>query len=259
MTVPALGFTLQDSALPIPNLNTSLLTGNYAEATCSFPLLPMDFVNINMISDVLGGDHNQSFSNALSAPSLIALIPRERVEANTGNSVRLRVSIRRSGVSLTAPDATVTINRRPIVTPNPTTVWDFSDGTFQGWVPQGQYVGGLLRVVNENVVVDLLDSEPGRSHIITRAIPVIAGRTYDCLLAARSDLPTPDGSILYMTINGVKFSRSAPIPTPDVKAVLIADFVAPLTGDAHLGILNDAVPRGIHKLFLEEIRLQLRP
>ncbi|OAE13118.1 hypothetical protein AZH11_09095 [Pseudomonas simiae] len=257
MNVPPLGFTLQDSAQPIPNLNTNLLVGNYAEVRCDFPLLPMDFVNINVISNILGGDHNQSFSIGQASPSLTALIPRERVEANEGNSVRLRVSIRRNGVSTPANDATVTINRRPVVTPTPDTVWDFNDGTLQGWVPQGSYVG-LLRVINNEVVVNLPNSVPGASHIITRSVPVIAGRTYNCIFNARTDLPAADGSRVYMTMNGKSIGRAAAL-LPGFTLLGSGTFIAPITGSVHLGIFNEAVPTGIHQFALDNVSITLMP
>ncbi|MPQ86145.1 hypothetical protein F0170_20415 [Pseudomonas sp. MAFF 730085] len=258
MNVPALGFTLQDSALPIPNLNTSLLTGNSAEVMCSFPLLPMDFVNINMISNVLGGDHNQSFSIAQGVPSLIAQIPRERVEANEGNSVRLRVSIRRSGVSLSAPDATVTINRRPIVIPpTPDVVWDFKDGTFQGWVAQGSYTGGVLRIVGGRVVADVPDSQLAKSHIITRTILVTAGRTYDFAFDASAGDPA-DGSMVFLTINGSRIGATVQNINLTQQSGS-GSFVATMTGNVTLGLFNDAVPLGRHRLSLGNISMTQRP
>ncbi|NVZ70100.1 hypothetical protein [Pseudomonas costantinii] len=258
MNIPPLGFTRQDSAQPIPNLDTNLLVGNTAEVRCNFPLLAMDFVNISMISNLLGGDHNQSFSIAQGSPSLVALIPRDRVEANEGNSVRLRLTVRRNGVSTPAPDATVTINRGIIVVPpNPTTVWDFNDGTFQGWVAQGSYIGGLLHIIGARVIIDLLNSQPGRSHIISRAVPVIAGRTYDCSFDVTGSNPV-DGSTLFMTMNGARIGPNVQNITP-TQQTGTGSFTATTTGDVRLGIFNDTVPQGRHTLSLGNIRMTQRP
>ena len=253
MNVPPLGFTLQDSAQPIPNLNTNLLVGNTAEVTCNYPLLPMDFVNISMISSLLGGDHNQSFSIAQAAPSLVAQIPRTRVEPNEGNSVRLRVSIRRNGISQVAPEATVTINKRPIVTPPPITLWDFDDNTFQGWVPQGRYIGGRLCVINGQVTADVSDSVSGSSHIITRPVTVTAGQRYRCSFEAHTDLPVADGSRLHMTMNGLKIGVTAAV-VPGFVLLGSGEFTAPVTGTVHLGIFNETVPNGRHQLFIDRIQ-----
>lgn len=258
MNIPPLGFTLQDSAQPIPNLNTNVLVGSAAEVTCNFALLPMDFININMISNLLGGDHNQSFSISQGSPSLVALIPRDRVEANEGNTLRLRLTVRRNGISTPAPDASVTINRHPVVTPSPGTVWDFNDGTIQGWVPQGRYIGGGVKVINQRVVAELTNSQPGSSHIITRPVQVIAGRTYNCSYSASTDLPSADGSRLRMTMNGSAIGPTAAV-LPGFASLGTGTFIAPLTGVVHLGIFNEAVPSGVHRLSLDDIRLTEQP
>lgn len=254
MDAPPLGFTLQDSAQPIPNLNTNLLVGDTAEVTCNYPLLPMDFVNIYMLSPLLGGDHNQSFSIKHAAPSLVAQIPKSRVETNEGSSVRLRVNIRRNGGSLVAPDAIVTINKRPIVTPPPTTLWNFDDNTFQGWVPQGSYIGGKLRVINGQVTADVSNSVSGSSHIITRTVPVIAGQRYRCSCEVHTDLPVADGSRLHMTMNGLKIGVTAAVVPGSVLSGS-GEFTAPVTGTVHLGIFNEAVPNGRHQLFIDQIQI----
>ncbi|GAB5342709.1 MULTISPECIES: carbohydrate binding domain-containing protein [Pseudomonas] len=260
LTIPTLGFKLQDTAQPIPNLNTNLLVGNYAELTSAIPVLRADFINVNMSSSITGGVYNQSFEVGADAPSLNISIPRAFVEANIGNYVQLLLRISRNRVISSAPTATVSINKGPVVVPpTPTTVWDFSDGTFQGWVPQGPYVGGLLRISNGSVVADIPNSQATSAHIISRAVPVIAGRTYDCSFEVIGGMATSDGSTLYMTINGSRIGTDVQNITSAQRQTGTGTFTAPLTGDVRLGIFNAKVPNGIHRLSLGNIRMIARP
>lgn len=119
LTIPTLGFKLQDTAQPIPNLNTNLLVGNYAELTSAIPVLRADFINVNMSSSITGGVYNQSFEVGADAPSLNISIPRVFVEANIGNYVQLLLRISRNRVISSAPTATVSINKGPVVVPPP--------------------------------------------------------------------------------------------------------------------------------------------
>ena len=259
MNIPPLKFILQDSAQPIPNLDTKLLTGNFAELMSAIAVEPLDFVNVNMSSSVPGGSYNLSFEVGANAAALQILIPSSFVVANSGKTVRLLLRIRRAGMIYSAPDATVFIDGSVIVVPNPgTKKWDFDDGTLQGWVPQGTYIGGVVKVINQRVVVDLPNSTSIKSHVITRSVPVIAGRTYHCSYLATTDLPTRDGSRLHMTINGVPIGHdSAVIPN----LILLGDgtFTAQSTGNVHLGIFNEKTSTGPHRLFVDNIQMTEQP
>ena len=258
MNIPPLKFILQDSAQPIPNLDTKLLTGNFAELMSAIAVEPLDFVNVNMSSSVTGGSYNLSFEVGANATALQILIPSSFVVANSGKTVRLLLRIRRTGMIYSAPDATVFIDGSVIVVPTPGTKWDFDDGTLQGWVPQGTYIGGVVKVINQRVVVDLPNSTSIKSHIITRSVPVIAGRTYRCSYQATTDLPAADGSRLHMTINGVSIGgTSAVIPN----FILLGDgtFTAQSTGIVHLGIFNEKPSTGPHRLFVDNIEMTEQP
>lgn len=261
LNIPPPKFNQQDSVVPIPNLNTLLILGDSAKLTLDFPVQAGDMIYLTLSSSVLGGEYNQSFAVAQNAPRREILIPKTFVEASTGTVVNLRLQIRRAQIISAAPTARVSINSLPIIVPTPPTVWDFSDGTFQGWVPQGPYVGGLLYVLNSSVVVDVPNSQATRSHIITRAVQMMAGRTYDFSFDVIGGGPTSDGSSLYMTMNGLRIS------TVNVQNITQA---SPQTGRAtftasatttngRLGIFNEAVPSGVHRLSLGNIRMTLRP
>ncbi len=258
LKIPPPRFNEQDSASPIANLNTNAIVGESARVTLNFPVESRDMIYLTLSSTVLGGEYNQSFQIAQNAPGRELLIPKPFVEASTGTVVLLQLSIRRAGVLSTAPTARVLINATPIIVPTPATVWDFSDG-FQRWVPQGCYVGELLYVLDSSVVVDLPNSQATKSHIITRPVPVIAGRTYDCSFVVMGGSATSDGSTLYMTMNGTRIGPKLQNITQAQPQTGTGTFTATTTGDVRLGIFNEAVPNGIHSLSLGNIRMTPRP
>ena len=258
LTIPPLRFVLQDRTQPIPNLKTSLIVGDVVELLCDFGVLRSDFINVNMISRVVGGSYNLSFEVGADAPSLKIYFPKNVVVANSGNNVQLLMRIRR-GMSYPAPDATVSIDAGGIVVPVPGTVWDFADGTFQGWVPQSVYVGGVLHVVNASVVVDLPSSQVTRAHIITRPISVIAGRTYDFSFEAQGGTAAGDGSTLYLTVNGSRIGANVQNLTNVSTQTGTGTFTASSTGAVHLGIFNETIPSRNHLLFLGNIQMTPRP
>lgn len=259
LDIPPLRFNLQDdSATPLPNLDLALVNTDCVKLSSNLAVVKGDFINAYMRSTVPGGVHNQSFRIGKNSPLLNLVMPTEQVEANEGNTVTLQLYITRDGAQYSAPQAQVTINKRPIVIPTPGTVWDLTNGNAQGWVAQGAYVGGRLSFIpSKGMVVNLTDSMPGKSHIITRAVPVIADTTYECNFEVSGD--TRDTSVLYMTINGT------PIGTPvrnfltGVVQIGGGQFKAENTGTVHLGILNDAVPSGFHSLTVSKIVMTPKP
>lgn len=254
---PSPTFNEQDSVRPIPNLDTSKLADEYTRLTFNYPVMTGDLFIMNLNSSVNGGTYNLSFYIAQNTNTLAFLIPTSFIKVSAGTTVELRARLMRGFTAMYARVGLVNINRLPIVVPPPTTKWDFDDGTFMGWVSQGSYVGGLLHITNQAVAIDVTDSLPGKSHIITRAVPVIAGRTYDCHFTVSGN--TQDTSVLYMTNNGLRIG-------PDVRnfqtgSPQIGDgtFTATTTGDVRLGIFNDAIPNGLHRLSLDSIVMTPRP
>ncbi|WP_338509514.1 hypothetical protein VRB78_18660 [Pseudomonas trivialis] len=259
LIIPPPRFNEQNSAPTPPELNTRLISGDCAGLTADFPVMTDDRVFLTLNSSVRGGEFNQSFQIATNAPRLEFLIPKGFIEASAGTIVQLVLTISRAGRYSAAPVAKVLINSRPIVVPLPAAAWDFSDDTFQGWVPQGPYVGGLLHVINGSVIVDLLVSQASSAHIITRAVPVIAGRTYDCSFEVIGGSAAADGSTLYLTMNGSRIGTVVQNITQAQPQTGHGSFTATLTGDVRLGIFNQTVPSGIHRLSLSNIRMQARP
>ena len=259
LTLPLPRFNEQDSATPIPNLNTLRIVGDTAKLTLDFPVETGDMIYLTLSSSVIGGEHNQSFVVAQNAPSREILIPKTFVEASDGTVVSLLLQLRRARVITAALTARVRINSLPIIVPPPTIVWDFSDGTFQGWVAQGPYVGGSLYVINSSVVVDISNSRATSAHIITRPVPVIAGRTYDCSFVVMGGAAISDGSTLYMTMNGTRIGPNLQNITQTQTQTGTGTFTATTTGDVRLGIFNAAVPNGVHRLSLGNIRMTPRP
>ncbi|OPA99397.1 hypothetical protein BFW87_04015 [Pseudomonas fluorescens] len=261
ITVPALRFLQQDSAVPTPNLDTSLVPGEFTELVSSVALQKEDFVVATMSSTVpgvIGGQFNQSFEVNADSASLQVFIPKKFVKANSGKAVLLQLRITRQKVISVAPSVIVNIDQGVIVVPPPGITWDFNDGTRQGWVPQGSYIGGVLKVISQRVVVDLTNSKAGSSHIMSIAVPVVAGRTYRCGYLAGTDLLTADGSRLRMTMNGNPIGRTSPV-APDFLLLGSGTFTAPITGTVHLGIFNEAVPNGVHSLYLDNISMTEEP
>lgn len=260
LTIPAPTFNEQDAVRPIPNLDPARLTSEYTRLTFNFPVLAGDFFILALNSSVLGGTYNQSFNVALDAPSLAILIPTRFVTVSAGTTVSLLARLQRGGITSYAPNASVNIGRLPIiVVPTPTIRWDFNNDAFQGWVPQGIYVGGLLQVTNAHVVVNLPNAVPGVSHIITRPVPVIAGRTYDCSFEVSGNLPSLDNSTVCLTMNGGSIGPDVTRHAQGVIQTGTGTFIAPITGDVRLGILNKTVPAGPHGLLLDNIQMTIRP
>lgn len=260
LNIPSPRFNEQDSATPIANLNTTLIVGDVARLTLNFPVENGDRIYLTLSSSIFGGEHNQSFQIAQNAPKIELLIPKSIVEMSAGNVVHLLLSIQRTGQPRTsAPTGRVLINKLPIIiVPTPGTVWDFSNG-FQGWVAQGPYTGSLLHVNNSTVRLDPTLFTATRAHIITRPVPVVAGRTYDCSFVAIGGAATSDGSTLYMTMNGTRIGANVQNLTLGQPQTGTGTFTATTTGDVRLGIFNDAVPNGLHGLSLSNVRMTPRP
>ncbi len=255
--LPPPRFIDQDSASPIPNFNTNSIVGASARLMFDLPVERADRIYLTLSSTVLGGEYNQSFDVAQDAPRQELLIPRGFVEASAGTIVSLLLQRRRGRLIIPAPTARVSINSRPIVVPAPSTDWNFDDGTFQGWVPQGNYAGGVVRARNQRLEIDLFNSQAGRSHVITRSVAVIPGRSYQCRFVVSTALPDGDGSRVYLTVDGVPAGRSRPV-VPGGANVLGGEFTA--TSDrVFLGIFNESVPLGRHQLFLDSISLSESP
>ncbi len=255
--LPPPRFIDQDSASPIPNFNTNSIVGASARLMFDLPVERADRIYLTLSSTVLGGEYNQSFDVAQDAPRQELLIPRGFVEASAGTIVSLLLQRRRGRLIIPAPTARVSINSRPIVVPAPSTDWNFDDGTFQGWVPQGNYVGGVVRARNQRLEIDLFNSQPGRSHVITRSVAVTIGRRYLYSVSASTGLPSTDGSRLGLTVDGAPIGVSSEVP-PGFIVGLRADFTA--TSDrVFLGIFNESVPLGRHQLFLDNIYLEELP
>ncbi|NVZ19703.1 hypothetical protein [Pseudomonas costantinii] len=258
LTLPLPRFQLQDSTRPTPNLDTGLIQTDSARVLLDFPVEAGDQVYLTISSTILGGEHNQSFFIALAAPSCVYLVPKSIIEISAGTTVTLLARLRR-GVQISgAPSAAVNINRLPIIVvpPTPSTVWDFANG-FQGWVAQGNYIGGLLHVIGGRVVADLLNSQAGKSHIISRTVLVTAGRTYDFSFDVTGRNPA-DGSTLFLTINGSRIGANVQNIT-STQQTGTGVFTATTTGNVTLGIFNDAVPQGGHYVSLGNIRMTQRP
>ena len=259
LNIPPLRFDLQDdSATPLPNLDLALVNTDCVKLSSIFAYVKGDFINCYLRSTVPGGVHNQSFRIEKDTPLLNLVMPKGPVEANEGNTVTLQLYVTRDGAQYPAPNAQVTINRRPIVIPTPGTVWDLTNGNPQGWVAQGGYVGGKLSFKpNEGMVINLKDSMPGKSHIITRAVPVIAGTTYDCHFEVSGD--TQDPSVLYMTINGAPIGPPVRNFLTGFLQIGAGIYTVKTTGSVHFGILNDAVPSGFHRLTVSRIVMTPKP
>ncbi|MFB3304336.1 hypothetical protein [Pseudomonas sp. AMR01] len=260
ITVQPLRFAKQDSATPTPNFNTSQEPGDFVELTSNTPLLKEDFVVAVMsstVTGVTGGQFNQSFEVGADSPSLQLFIPKKHVVANSDKAVQLQLRITRQKVSSSAPNAIVTINKGVVVVPTPGTSWDFSNG-FQGWVPQGRYIGGAVKIDNGRVLAELTNSPPGGSHIITRSVDVVAGRTYRCAYQASTDLTVADGSRLHMTINGLRIGPIAAV-NPGFTIFGTGEYVASNTETVKMGIFIEGVTGRIHRLFLDNILIEEKP
>ncbi|MGY2232188.1 hypothetical protein HX780_01815 [Pseudomonas tolaasii] len=258
LTLPLPRFEFQDSISPIPNLDPDLIQTETARVLLNFPVEAGDQLFLSLNSTVLGGEHNQSFFIARPAPDCVYLVPKSIIEISEGTTVTLLARLRRAGLISGAPSTPVNIKRPPIIVipPVPPTVWDFTNG-FQGWVPQGNYIGGLLHVIGGRVVADLLNSQAGKSHIITRTVQVTAGRMYDVTFEV-SGGSSADGSVVFLTVNGARIGTSVQnISTTRQTGTGV--FTATTTGNVTLGIFNDAVPQGRHNLSLGNIRMTPRP
>ncbi|WP_428551720.1 hypothetical protein [Pseudomonas edaphica] len=258
LTIPPLRFVLQDNALPIPNLSTRLLIGNAVELVCPFAVMQGDFVNANLIGE-RGRTYNLSFEVEKDEAELNFLTHRSIIVGKSGTNVVLILRVRRGSDVYFAPNATVSIDAGGIVVPVPGTVWDFADGTFQGWVPPTIYAGGKLHVVNGSVVVDLPSSQVTAAHIITRPISVIAGVTYDFSFDARGGSPAGDGSTLQLRINGSPIGAYVQNITNASTQTGTGTFTAARTETVHLGIFNGSIPGKDNLLFLGNIRMTPRP
>lgn len=262
LTIPPLRFVLQDRTQPIPNLNTRLVVGDVVELLCDFAVERSDFINVNMISRVVGGSYNLSFEVGADAPSLKIYMPKNVVGANSGNNVQLLMRIRR-GMSYPAPDATVSIDAGGIIVPTPGFVWDFSDGTAQGWNPQSVYAGNQLAVQNRSLVFNVRSNRPGviSSHMISHPVLVSAGRTYKFSFDAIGGAATSDGSILYMTVNGSPLNNKVNVEnlTQANPQTGSGEYTATTTGSVQLGIFNQAVPTGPHLISLGNIKMTPGP
>lgn len=258
LTLPLPRFQLQDSTRPIPNLDTTLILTDSARVLLDFPVERGDRVFLTVSSTAYGGEHNQSLDIARAAPRCEYLVPKFIIEESAGTAVTLLVHLKRGAPIYSAPPATVNINRLPIIVvpPTPSITWDFANG-LQGWVPQGSYIGGLLRIIAGKLVVDLLNSQPGPSHIITRSIQVTAGRTYDFSFDVTANSPV-DGSTAHMTLNGQRIGSNVANITP-TQQTGTGTYTARTTGGMTLGIFNATVPLGRHSLFLGNIRMTQRP
>ncbi|CRM96334.1 hypothetical protein [Pseudomonas sp. 22 E 5] len=257
LIIPAPRFVEQDSTQPIPNLDPARLSGDVAILRLDFPMQPADYFYLSLNSTVLGGTHNQSFNIAHSTASLRILIPTNIVIASAGTEVQLRARILRGGLYSTAGEARVNIGRLPIVVP-PDQSWDFSDGTFQGWVAQGVYVS-RLSVIGSRVVVNQFNNQATSSHIITRAVPVTAGRTYNCSFEVTGSTAVSDGSTLHMTINGSRIGPDVTTITDARRQIGTGTFTAATTGTVRLGIFNATVPSGQHGLSLGPLQMSTTP
>lgn len=258
LAIPPLRFILQDTRQPIPNLDTRLIVGDVVELLCDFAVQRLDFINVSMSSRIVGGYYNLGFQVGADAPSLKIYLPKDVVIANSGNNVQLLLRIRRD-MSYPAPDATVSIDAGGIVVPIPGTVWDFADGTLQGWVAPTVYAGGTLHVVNGSVVVDLPSSQVTSAHIITHPVSVVAGRTYDFSFEVLGGTAAGDGSTLYLTVNGSRIGANVQNITNASTLTGTGSFTALNTGTVHLGIFNQTIPSTNHLLFLGNIRMTPRP
>ncbi len=259
LTIPPLRFVLQDNALPIPNLQTKLLIGKTVEMTCAFAIKTGDLIVANVIGEN-GRTYNLSYEAEEDEAELNFPILKSFITRKSGTNVFLLLRIRRGSRDVYfAPTSTVSIDAGVIVVPLPGTVWDFADGTFQGWVPQSVYAGGALHVVNGSVVVDLPSSQVTRAHIITRPVSVIAGRTYDFSFDVFGGTPAGDGSTLYLTINGSRIGANVQNITNASTQTGTGTFTAGSTGTVHLGIFNETIPGKDNLLFLGNIRMTPRP
>jgi hypothetical protein len=243
LIIPAPRFVEQDSTQPIPNLDPARLSGDVAILRLDFPMQPADYFYLSLNSTVLGGTHNQSFNIAHSTASLRILIPTNIVIASAGTEVQLRARILRGGLYSTAGEARVNIGRLPIV---------------QGWVAQGVYVS-RLSVIGSRVVVNQFNNQATSSHIITRAVPVTAGRTYNCSFEVTGSTAVSDGSTLHMTINGSRIGPDVTTITDARRQIGTGTFTAATTGTVRLGIFNATVPSGQHGLSLGPLQMSTTP
>jgi hypothetical protein len=258
LTIPPLRFVLQDNALPIPNLSTRLLIGNAVELFCPFAVKQGDFVNANLIGE-RGRTYNLSFEVEKDEAGLNFLTHRSIIVGKSGTNVVLILRVRRGSDVYFAPNATVSIDAGGIVVPVPGTVWDFADGTFQGWVPQSVYAGRVLHIVNGSVVVDLPSSQVTKAHIITQPVSVIAGRIYDVSFDVLGGTAAGDGSTLYLTVDGSRIGANVQNITNASTQTGTGTFTASSTGTVHLGIFNETIPSRNHLLFLGNIRMAPKP
>ena len=262
LTMPPLRFVLQDNALPIPNLSTRLLIGNAVELICPFAVKQGDFVNANLIGE-RGRTYNLSFEVEKDEPELNFLIHRSIIVGKSGTNVFLVARVRRGSDVYFAPTTTVSIDAGGIVVPTPGFVWDFSDGTAQGWNPQSVYAGNQLAVQNRSLVFNLHSNRPGviSSHIISHAVLVSAGRTYKFSFDAIGGAATSDGSILYMTVNGSPLNNKVNVEnlTQANPQTGSGEYTATTTGSVQLGIFNQAVPTGPHLISLGNIKMTPGP
>ena len=259
LTIPPLRFVLQDNALPIPNLQTRLLIGKTVEMTCAAAIKTGDLIVANLIGDN-GKTYNLSYEAEEDEAELTFPVPKSIITRKSGTNVFLLLRIRRGIRDVYfAPTSTVSIDAGVIVVPLPGTVWDFADGTFQRWVAQSVYAGGALHVVSSSVVVDLSSSQVTATHIITRPISVIAGRTYDFSFDVLGGTPAGDGSTLYLTINGRRIGANVQNITNALTQTGTGTFPAVATETVYLGIFNGSIPGKDNLLFLGNIRMTPRP
>lgn len=234
-------------------------------ATNASMLLPFAFLANDIVTVIwngtgLNGSVEQAFTLLADANPLHIDVPKRLIEASLNGRVTISYSLVRGTRPIRYSNLLrISVNQATIIVTPGTSQWDFTDNTFQGWVPQGPYVGGLLHVLNGFIEVDVNNVRTEQAHVLSRSVPVVAGRTYTFSFNVIGRTPTDDGSRLQMSMNGTFFGNVVQRIVQGSVQTGAGTFTANITGDVKIGIFNHAVPQGVNKFALDDFQLSPAP
>lgn len=239
-------------------LNLDLLT-THASLTVPFAFRAGDIVTFIWNGTGAGGSVEQRFTLLADANPLRVDVPKPLIEASRNGRVNISYSLVRGTRPIRYSNLLpISVNQVAIITPG-TVQWSFTSNTFEGWVPQGPYVGQLLHVINGVIEVDVNNVRAAQAHVLSRAVPVVAGRVYTFSFKVIGRAPTDDGSRLQTTVNGAFVGSVVQNIILGREQTGTGTFTASITGDVKIGIFNHAVPMGLNRFALDDLQMVQLP